>query len=175
MKRQEIKLAFRNPEIVKEIFHYWDYIAKHHSELETVKFVKLQKQGQDEMSKYNKGLRWLLISLGQQQDDLYKVLVSMFSDPDYLLLYDKDKSYLWNYRREILESLQAMASKQLGEIGAKSIVAYREYVKIRTQATESKESDLEFPVKKEKIKVTEEDKNYKPMNVYHDYDEEEDN
>lgn len=99
----------------------------------------------------------------------------MFSDPDYLLLYDKNKSYLWKYRREIIDSIQQLSTKHLDQVPAKSIDAFKEYVKIRMQAAgnpvkESKEEDKQAEAKKEADNP--DDANYKPLNVYHDYGEE---
>ena len=62
--------------------------------------------------------------------------MSMFSDPDFLLLYDKHKSFLWNFRKEILDNFQlVISSKDFGLVTGKNIESYQEYMKIRDQSS----------------------------------------
>ena len=80
-----------------EVTHYWDYISKYLDHLESVKFINLHQQTQQELTKKGKGIKWIILAL-YKSDDLEKALMTMFSEADFLLMYDMDKSYMWKHR-----------------------------------------------------------------------------
>jgi hypothetical protein len=90
-------MTFRNPNMPLEISHYWDYISKYLDHLETVKFINLHQQTQQELTKKGKGIKWIILVL-YKTEDLEKAFMTMFSEADFLLMYDMQKSYMWNHR-----------------------------------------------------------------------------
>ena len=65
---------FQNPKIKEEVFHYWDYISNNLSDLDTVKFINFQHKKSANATNFEKGIRWLILSL-YKIDDLEKVLL----------------------------------------------------------------------------------------------------
>ena len=76
--------------------------------LDTVKFVETQSPNQ---SSCFKGIRWLMLCIVYTPGEMDKVLQIMLADHDFLLLYDKDTSYFWNYRSQLIGSCQEIGEK----------------------------------------------------------------
>lgn len=74
--------------------HYWDYISRNLSELETVKFVNFHSKKGDNQTQNAKAFLWVMLAL-YHIDDLEKALLEIVCDHDFLLLYKMDDSYLW--------------------------------------------------------------------------------
>lgn len=84
--------------------HYWDYISRNLSELETVKFVNFYSNKKETQNVSEKALLWVLLAL-YHIEDLEKALVEIVCDHDFLLLYKMDDSYMWQHKKDVIECL----------------------------------------------------------------------
>ena len=105
---EEEEIVFNDPEIKEHIHDYWDFITSHLGDLDTVKFINFQHKKSADASNVEKGLRWLILSL-YKTDDLKQAMLKMWSERDFLLLYDIEHSFMWRYRNEILGALETVA------------------------------------------------------------------
>jgi hypothetical protein len=100
-----------------KVSHYWEYISSEFPHLETVKYINVElkqeftdaQRTQQDLN-INKGIRWGLIAL-VDVDDLYVIFMGIFNNPDFLMLYDMEDSYMWNCRKEIFECLEYLKTK----------------------------------------------------------------
>jgi hypothetical protein len=69
-----------------EVTHHWDYISKYLDHLETVKFINLHQQTQQELTRKGKGIKWIILVL-YRSEDLMKAFLTMFNEADFMLMY----------------------------------------------------------------------------------------
>ena len=60
-------------------------------------------------------------------DELEKAFLQMFCEADFLLLYDQENSYLWKYRKEILDCINVAKDKQLFNSTSELVNQFKEY------------------------------------------------
>jgi len=82
----EMQMTYRNPQMPVEVTHHWDYISKYLDGLETVKFINLHQQSQQELTKKGKGIKWIILAL-YRSEDLMQAFLTMFNEADYMLMY----------------------------------------------------------------------------------------
>lgn len=63
-------------------------------------------------SNREKGLGWILLALNKI-DDFSAVLKEVFANIPILQLYSKEDSYVWQNRKELLECLESVKSKNM--------------------------------------------------------------
>lgn len=69
--------------------------------------------------------------------------MKMFSEADLLLLYDKNTSFLWLHRKQIIASIEHLKTKKL-YFKSKTMDDYIEYNQIREQIKLKKAKSLKF-------------------------------
>jgi hypothetical protein len=73
------------------------------------KEIQERSKSKNDLNK-NKSLLWILIALFDV-DDLKTVFIEIFNNIDLLMLYDKDDSYMWKCRKEIVELLSILKTR----------------------------------------------------------------
>ena len=103
----------QDPKIM-EFKHWWPFVNEMYgNKFDSVKFVRINdtKNGEllttDEM-----GFRWIILALFKIED-LSDVICQIFSEADFLMLYDKNTSFLWNDRERILTSIEHLKCQDL--------------------------------------------------------------
>lgn len=87
-----------------QMTHFWDLITKYfQKEYQSVAYVNEEYSlGEEEISKEEKALTWLIITLNEDQQ-LYYCFHSIFQSGTFLSYYDENKSYLFKDREKLLE------------------------------------------------------------------------
>ncbi len=80
------------------------------TELDSVRYINFYYE--DATTNREKALGWILLALNQKEE-LKTVVLELFSNIPILQLYSKEESYLWANRKEILESVEAIATKNM--------------------------------------------------------------
>lgn len=105
IKLIEEEPTFTDPKI-KNVHHWWEFVVGSYcKKFDSVKYAHVNdtKNG-ERLTTQEVGLRWIILSLFKL-DDLEAVMCHIFNERDFLQLYDKDRSFLWNDRDKILESI----------------------------------------------------------------------
>jgi hypothetical protein len=79
--------------------------------LQTVKFVNFHASSQGK-AQNELGIRWVLLAV-YRLNDLCEALTQIFCDTEFLLLYSMNDSYVWQCRKEIMNSLEVLKGKDL--------------------------------------------------------------
>ena len=97
--------------------HYWDLITKYFAkEYQSISYINdeycKQKDGEEEVSKEERSLTWLIITLNEDQL-LYYLFHSTFRTGTFLSYYDESKSFLFQDRQKILEIARKVYDNKL--------------------------------------------------------------
>ena len=86
--------------------HWWLFVNEHFcNKFDSVKFVKVNNTKNGEKLTIDEiGFPWIILALFKIED-LQGVICQMFNETDLLMLYDKEKSFLWNDRESILDCI----------------------------------------------------------------------
>lgn len=79
-------------------------------DLDTIKYINFYYD--DANSNKEKGLGWILLALNTP-GELERVFYEIFSSPNILSLYNKEESYFWKNRKELLNVCLAVATKSM--------------------------------------------------------------
>ena len=88
--------------------HYWDYVMKTFSDLETVRYINFFY---DEAStNKEKALGWVMLALNTP-GELRKVFLDIFNNMEIVAMYRRKDSYIWKNRKEVLDSIDALYTR----------------------------------------------------------------
>ena len=91
--------------------HFWDFVSKNCSNLETVKFINFHRQTEGS-NPSELGIRWVLLAI-YQREDLFEAFMAIVSDQHFMFLYSMDDSYAWQCKREIFQVLELLKGKNM--------------------------------------------------------------
>ena len=88
--------------------HYWEYVMKTFSDLETVRYINFFYD--EASSNKEKALGWVMLALNTP-GELRKVFLDIFNNMEIVALYRRKDSYIWKNRKEVLDSIDALYTR----------------------------------------------------------------
>jgi len=85
--------------MLQRVEHYWEYLTLTFPDLDTIKYINFYYD--EANSNKEKGLGWILLALNAP-GEFERVFYEIFSSPNILSLYNKEESYFWKSRKELL-------------------------------------------------------------------------
>ena len=118
----DLNESFNDPTILSHR-HWWSFISEHFgNKFDSIKYVMYNDTKDGEKLTIDElGFRWIILALFKIED-IQGVLCQLFNETDFLMLYDKETSFLWNDREAILDAIEHLKDLDLNSPFYKSDV-----------------------------------------------------
>ena len=88
--------------------HYWDFIMRTFSDLETVRYINFFYE--EASTNKEKALGWVMLALNIP-GELRQVFLDIFNNMEIVAMYRIRDSYIWKNRKEVLDSIDALYTR----------------------------------------------------------------